>query len=381
VKNTFFRSHLVAWIAALVFGWLSAIALFLVPPYHPGAIVIPWIVSVLLICGVALILGRYDQLVILAGACSVALSFGIRYAMSVSVFLPDDGHTMFNVLMDGAHPFALWAQARLFAIFFIWAATVVGTGLALKRWMRLSPAGPGVSSNLVPDPKEKSKIWRWLAFDFALIFCITFGMLRHEVMEREVQGTPAYLTQTLESPTSTGIERLNAIRELSMGDTGESIQALRRAAAQDQPPINLIAAAALLDRNDISGLPVVEQFALQSPPADGGSIELESTLADIKNPAALPVLVKLMTSSSSGTRRGAARALYNINSQGAIPALIKGLDDSEQEVKCWSIRGLGRLVKPHDDKWDGFHGDLRSNLSLYVDHWKTWARENYPAGR
>ena len=216
---------------------------------------------------------------------------------------------------------------------------------------------------------------RWLAFDLGLIVCATFSILRVEVANRVAQGMPEYLIRTLQSPASSDYERMNAIWELSMFETDGSTQALQRAAREQKPPINLMAAATLLERNDISGLPLLEDVSLRHP-SELRELHLQTYLGSIKDPAAIPSLIHLMASPDVEIRRGAAQALCNISLAATIDPLIEGLDDSDVEVQYYSVIGLAKISgKPYNGWYPG-RGIFGQNTQYYLNHWKAWAKES-----
>jgi len=404
MKRSLLRNHLVAWIAAVVFAYPSGFVLVaLAPPNlvleQPlvglPRLLIPSVLAPLFIWRLAVLLGPYDLLVIIPGGLAVALSFGLSYSMDIQSFLPDDGHTFFDVFTFGSRPFYFLGQFRIFSFLLIWAAAMVWGGIALKRWGQARSATEKADSvPLALNQKERQRMGLWLAFDLGLMVCLTFVILRVEIANRVAQGKPEYFIQTLLSPTSPDNERLHAIGELSSVKTDESTQALRRAAREQQPPVNVMAAATLLLHNDISELPLLEDICLrhssqleqdsfQTIVSNGlitssltgshsGPINLESYLGCIRDPAAIPSLIHLMTSPNVGTRRGTAHALRNIASPATMDVLIKGLDDSDIEVRyystCTLIKIAGDGHYPARDRYD-------LNEESYLDHWKTWAKE------
>jgi hypothetical protein len=301
----------------------------------------------------------------------------------VSAFLPDDGHTWFNILMDGAPPFAFWAQLRLFSIFFAWGLTTAWSGIALKRGLQARFASAKATpARLTLSPQERQRMGLWLAFDLGLIVCATFVILRTEVVNRVATGTPEGLTRTLLSPASSTGEKMHAIWELSLVGTDESTRSLRHAAQELQPPVNLMAAATLLERNDISELPLLEDYLLRhssqlEATPENGPTDLASYLRSIKDPAAIPNLIQLMASADVETRRAAVQALWNIESPASIDSLIKGLNDGDVEVRYYCVSGLAQMTGAPGE-WDPDRGLFGQNESYYLDHWKAWARDRTP---
>jgi len=61
-----------------------------------------WIPLTLPYRGLAAVYGEYDLLVIVTCAIPALIFFAINYAMSISAFLPDDGHTFHDII--GVYP-------------------------------------------------------------------------------------------------------------------------------------------------------------------------------------------------------------------------------------------------------------------------------------
>lgn len=378
MKRSFLRSHLMAWIACALFIFLCGPLLLMAQPKFLlttffivwPRVLLSWAVPTLFMWRLAVLLGRHDILVLVPVAISVALGFSLDYSQDVWSFLPDDGHTLFDVCTFGARPFDVLGQASILGFMLFLVLSTASVGIALKRTFENRQARASRTLPVRVSSQEWKKIGLWLAFDLSLIVCVTAVILHSVVENRIAQGKPDYLIRTLQSQSSSIPERLHALWELMGVQTDEATQALRRAAREQQPPINLRAAAALLVRNDISELEVLEE-PLMHPHTDE-TLNLGYGLASIKDPAAISVLVHLMTSPEVITRRGAASALRNIASPSTTDALIKGLDDSDVQVRYFTAC---TLIEIAGDGHYPSQGLFEQNEEAYLDHWKAWARQ------
>jgi HEAT repeat protein len=140
------------------------------------------------------------------------------------------------------------------------------------------------------------------------------------------------------------------------------------------------AAVVLLQNDDVSAVDFVADRVLQtSPPLDGTTQQHINTalLGRLKNPLAIPALIRLLGSTDATVRRGAAASLRRTQSQGALEPLARtGLEDADQTVRYFAVMGLAELVGDYQ------HGPAitvyRQNESMYLDYWRTWRAGMFP---
>jgi hypothetical protein len=282
---------------------------------------------------------------------------------------------------------------RIFSFILVWNIAMVWIGIALKRSAKVQPPSVNTAStSSILGPGETLKVWCWLVFDLVLIFCVTATILRVQVINRVAQGRPENIcnavSPTLNSPTTAANERVNALFKLAQVHTDQATDILRHAAREQPAPVNLVAAANLLGRDDLVGLSILETSLMHSSqlgsPSPTGDywMNLEVMLSNVTDPAAAPILARLMTSPEFGTRRGAAHALRNIHTTATIDSLIKGLDDSDVEVRYFSVTGLAAAtLEPHQmHDWYPSRGKYALNEQYYLDHWKAWAKARGQVG-
>ena len=357
--------------------------------WEPVSYVMAWIPITLLVAGLAAILGAYDLLVIVTCIVPALLYFGSSYAMDVSTFLPDNGHTMYDIL-GAIPPFdyadQLWFLFRLLA----WALATAAVGIALKRWI-VWARGKAAPANL--GPAENRRLWRGLVFDVGFLFLVMSVVLFLDLRQRLRLGDPdailASVTQVLDSPASTPADREGALSHMEefsdkfRGDAISSAVAMLRREVQSQPvPVNLVVAKTLITFRDFSALPLIENALLHSsdpgavaPPGGWGYLAL--SLDVIKDPAALSALIQLFDSPDADIRYGAIQGIRNFHTPDAIPPLIKGLDDPDARVRKSSEWGLGLLLGSDERRYGWYppHYDSPASESeAYVDSLKTWAK-------
>lgn len=164
----------------------------------------------------------------------------------------------------------------------------------------------------------------------ALLLGVDAAKIAHE-------NDPLVLTETrmeiLASPTATEADKLQVVMKVQYTRRPEAMDVLRQALKSPLSAVKFAAAASLLQKGDISGLPVLEEQLMQSSTititnehqvvhsdwlgyGEGGPVSLTFNLSralrDIADPSAVPILTRLMSSSDPDTRSGAAQALDNI---------------------------------------------------------------------
>jgi hypothetical protein len=183
----------------------------------------------------------------------------------------------------------------------------------------------------------------------------------------------AELAHVITSSRVSQNERSAAIAALDTVKTVAATVALRDAAMNNDATLRILAAGALLRRNDISVMSMVENMLLR--PAESEKPMLGSVafnLEGVKDPKAIPSLSRLLDAGDIQTRRAAAAALRNTGSPSAIEPLSKGLEDNDIEVRYSAVIGLAEITKQYG------HGpavDLyMQDEQRYLTYWQGWAK-------
>ncbi|HXG66530.1 MAG TPA: HEAT repeat domain-containing protein [Blastocatellia bacterium] len=189
----------------------------------------------------------------------------------------------------------------------------------------------------------------------------------------------AELACVLDSFQATTRERAEAISALGSVKTTQASEALRRAAKEMPNPLNLLAACALLQRDNISALPLVEEhlhYSSSTLITDEGyyrGVNLADALGHIKDKSAIPTLSRLIEFQDAQTRRGTARALRNIGTEEAIPPLAKALYDDDWEVRWLAVMGLAGITG--QSRFYPSYDAFKQNEQWYLSHWRAWAQK------
>jgi hypothetical protein len=183
----------------------------------------------------------------------------------------------------------------------------------------------------------------------------------------------AELAHVITSSRVSQNERSASIAALDTVKTVAATAAIRDAARNKDATLRMLAAGALLRRNDISVMSMVENMLLR--PAESEKPMLGSVafnLEGVKDPKAIPSLSRLLDAGDIQTRRAAAAALRNTGSPSAIEPLSKGLEDNDIEVRYSAVIGLAEITKQYG------HGpavDLyMQDEQRYLTYWQGWAK-------
>jgi 3-isopropylmalate dehydratase small subunit len=186
-----------------------------------------------------------------------------------------------------------------------------------------------------------------------------------------VVGEIAYI---LADRASTDEERRKAVYVLDGARIGLATQALRLATHDADTVVRIQALAALLKRNDISQLNVVEDILLRQP----SNIEqylkgnLAAALDGIQDSRAIPILSDLLAASEVRVRQRAAAALRHMGVADVIAPLVIALNDRDRQVRYEGVVGLAEITRQYE--WAPSVELFQKDEQRYVAHWKEWAR-------
>lgn len=185
----------------------------------------------------------------------------------------------------------------------------------------------------------------------------------------------AEVAQVLVAQKTTRAERKQAINILDRVITRRSTEALRKASNTLDSLLRLQAAAALLRRNDISTLEVVESILFQPPPKveQGVLRNLAFAIKDgIEDPQAVPVLSRLLNSPEAIVRQSSAAALRRIGTESVLLPLSEALWDNDREVRYQAVLGLAIVTRRSD--WAPSLDRFMQEEQLYLTYWRKWVK-------
>lgn len=185
----------------------------------------------------------------------------------------------------------------------------------------------------------------------------------------------AEVAHVLVSTKTSTEERKRAIDVLDRVDTVETTAILQVAARDLDAMLRLRAAAALLRRNDISTLNMVEDALLHSLPKIPGELltKLAFALYDgVRDSQAIPALTRLLRAPDVQTRRGAAAALRHTGAEEAIEPLTMALEDSDPRVRYNAVLGLAIITG--QSNWGPSIDLFERDEQHYLTYWREWAK-------
>ena len=191
------------------------------------------------------------------------------------------------------------------------------------------------------------------------------------ILERVV----AQVATVLLLPSSSTDQKQEAIFALSSTKSPAATRALRAGLQEKEVTVQLSVTAALLERNEMSGLHIAEE-ALLNPRPDIPRYLLHNLSYGIsegvREEKAIPSLTRLLNAVSPEVRRAAASALRHTGSRSAIDPLLSAVGDSDLEVRYYSVVGLAEITGQTD--WRPNMHDFLSDQHRYLNHWRDWAR-------
>ena len=201
-----------------------------------------------------------------------------------------------------------------------------------------------------------------------------------------IAGDPVNATASLDAVLD-AIVRVIPSREASVADKREAIHdlwgvrngvamgGLRLALRDNDPSLQLGAAAALLAAGDVEALAVAEPALLK--PEAGLAPELLPNLRGalgygIKSEEAVPSLARLMRAPEVDTRRAAADALRHTRADAAVPALVRALEDIDRMVQYSAVMGLAEITR----QLNGAPSIplFQQNPDPYLTFWREWSK-------
>ena len=184
------------------------------------------------------------------------------------------------------------------------------------------------------------------------------------------------IAYVLTSPRTSNIERRQAITMLSGVNTSSITNILRRTAENPDPSLQILACTALLRRDDITTLPLVESILLH--PIATYETNMRNALADalegVRNPESIALLSNLVSKGDVRVRRGAAAALSQMERNEVVAPLKYALRDADLQVRYYAIIGLARITR--QGEWGPMFTMYVKNEEKYLKHWMEWAEHN-----
>lgn len=305
---------------------------------------------------------------LLPGLVMVIGAFGVERDMHIRAAAR---HAMDHTLSSG------WFFPGLLLLG--WSCVTAAMGIALKR--RINGEAPlGRAEPVV----QKGGSLAFPIFLGLLAIATMAGGVLHFAdtwKKNSPAGRVATARKVLDSPVSTMDQRAKVLFDIHLLIDNEDSRVVLRKALKDQPaPLNLLAAGALAERDDVSSLSLLEPSLMKSGqwehswPGFRGKMNLGHDLERFTDPAAVPALAHLMKSEDPEVRRGAAQSLRHMQDDVAIDAMIGGLEDSNWEVRWISVMGFAEAMDkdPGETKsWYPAYDTFKKSEPEYLAHWRS----------
>jgi hypothetical protein len=143
------------------------------------------------------------------------------------------------------------------------------------------------------------------------------------------------------------------------------------------PEVAVTAIALLLNTKTLNSLQALAAF-LQRYQGDyhsWGFINIDSSLAQFRDPDTLPILETLSHSRSVSVRDGAIRALRGIRSPEAVQVLVERSDDADQTIRYLAVITLAETLGKYDGDFAPSMYLFDKNPEYYTGLWKQWWRD------
>ena len=324
----------------------------------------------------ALLARNFDRAALITALVPAAALFVASYAGSIHEFGYREPNTFHHVIGGAAHPLDPFGQGFLILVFGAWAVCVAYAAKALKRGLFAIRGIDGSEQQETGDTDSP------LAFRISLLAilaaCVA-GLVAYAgyvAFESMPEQRVARAARILDSSSSTPGERRWAWRQLWRIRSPASNAVLAKAAADQPPPSNALAACLLASHGEISHLALAEETLMQPSLPEKWEFfpNAGMLISQIGDPRAAPILARLMKAPDPRVRQGAAQSLRHMITGDSVEALIGGLNDPDWEVRWLSVMGLAEIVGPTDgERWHPDDKRFKTEEKKYLDHWNAWA--------
>jgi hypothetical protein len=191
--------------------------------------------------------------------------------------------------------------------------------------------------------------------------------------ETPIERVVNQVAGVLLSPSIRPEVRVQAVYVLSRTKHPSAADALKQALTDQEQTVGLSASAALLERNDLSGLQIAADALLSAGTTVPDHILHNMTYAlseGVYDEKAIPTLTRLLTAPDPRVRRASASALRRTRSQKAIPPLLSALEDSDVQVRYYAVVGLAEITGQTERRpnLDDFVADEKP----FMNFWTSW---------
>ncbi|KAA6462102.1 hypothetical protein DYQ86_10815 [Acidobacteria bacterium AB60] len=202
-----------------------------------------------------------------------------------------------------------------------------------------------------------------------------------ELASREAQSKDisevvlSKMLAVLASPTSTASEKREILRvDYALPSNDETTAAVRKGLSDSSDRwLSEKLRGELIRFGDLSQLPEVANLLSHDLATQDGRGWLLYVVGNcIKDPRAVPAMEPLLHSPVDAVREAAVEALWHMAVPAVVPALVAKLDDPDEKVQFYAVRGLSDIANEYG--WGGpSEGEFHDHREKYLSHWRAWA--------
>jgi hypothetical protein len=130
----------------------------------------------------------------------------------------------------------------------------------------------------------------------------------------------------------------------------------------------------LIRFGDLSQLPEAANLLSNNSATENGREWLLYIIGNcVKDARAVHAIDPLLSSPEDSVREAGVEALWHIGAPAAVPALVQKLEDPDEKVRFYAVRGLSDIA--NEDGWGGpTEGEFHEHAQKYLTHWQEWVK-------
>lgn len=180
----------------------------------------------------------------------------------------------------------------------------------------------------------------------------------------------------LASSMASSSEKYEILRvDYALPDNEETIAALRKGlSASTDRDLSEKLQGELIRFGDLSQLPEAVNLLSKNSATQNGRDWLLYVIGNrLRGARAVHFLYPLLNSPDDSVREAAVEALWHIGAPTAVPALVHSLQDPDEKVQFYAVRGLSDIENEYG--WGGpSEPEFHEHLQKYLTHWQEWAK-------
>ena len=180
----------------------------------------------------------------------------------------------------------------------------------------------------------------------------------------------------LASTTASSSDKYEILRvDYALPSNEETIAALRKGLSiSADSDLSERIQGELIRFGDVSQLPQVVNLLLKNLTTTYGKQWLLYVIGEyLKDPRVVSGIDPLLSSPEESVREAATEALWHISAPAAVPALVQKLEDPDEKVRFYAVRGLSDIANEYG--WGGpSEAEFHEHAQKYLAHWQEWVK-------